>query len=691
MSALDVVSGRIIRAVFRPTQTRRVLLVLGLTLGAGCLVWVLPGVDRLERDVTLPWLFASRGARPPPPEALIVSIDSESARRLDLPARFAEWPRQVYADLIRRLSAAGAGVIAIDVYFAHPRMGAGDAALASAITDAGNVVLFGKMQREVEALPQAGVDGQVLVDRVRWPYRRFAGAAAAVAPFVLPKAPARVDRVWLYHPAAPTLATLPAAALRVQARGGVCPAGPKATAVQRAACDLAAGEPERLLNFYGPPWSVRVLSTADVLQGGLPPLNGAAVFIGHIERYFPNQLDSFPTVVGRSDGLDLSGVEIAATAYLNLLRDEFLVAPSAAWVVGGLALSAVALTALFTALGVVPALVLAVAWSCGVFLAVALGFSRGNLWLPLAPWLVQIGTVLVASMSFRARSAAAERTQVVEAFRPYLPAHVVRWVERDTVGGLLADHSTPVQVVCLITDAAGYTAVGERLSARQLRDLANRYFAALLAPIQAHQGIVTDIVGDSALAVWPLGQSGVAARLRACQAAAGIQAAVAGFELPGGGRLATRVGLHVGEVMLGPVGAGEHFEYRAIGDVVNTASRIEALSKQLGTHVLATAAVVDGLSGVAYRRVGRFVLAGKMDAVDLYELTGPIGTPRAAPYGLFEEALAVCATGNAAAAATAFRAVLAADPNDPVAAFYVAALAQGNRLRHDGAIVTGKG
>ncbi len=681
-----VVSGSIIRVPARRVQTWAYAGIAGVVWVLGLLAWQLPGAQRLERDLTLPWLFAGRGARPPPAEALIVSIDAESGRRLGLPSDFSDWPRSVYAQLIRRCVAAGAEVMAIDVFFARPRLGAGDRELASAIADTGKVVLFGRMRREVQPVAGTGDEGQVLVDRLYRPHRLFADKAAAVAPFVLPKAPARVDRVWLYHPAAPTLATLPAAALRVQVPAAVCPPPAASTARQRAACDLAAGEPERLLNFYGPPHTVRVLPAADALLGTLPDLRGQAVFVGHMEKYFPEQLDSFPTVVGRDDGLDLSGVEIATTAYLNLLRREFLRMPPAGVVASGLALSALLLVGMFLAVNALAALALAAALVGGVYLGVLVAFSRSNLLLPLAPGLAEVAGALVGAIALRARASGRERAQVVAAFRPYLPAHLVQAVARDAAGAPDRDRSRAMRAVCLVSDAAGYAALGERLPARQLHELANRYYAALLGPIQARAGIVTDIVGDSALALWPLGRLGLGARQRACRAALDIQAALAGFEVPGGTGLPTRVGLHVGELVLGPVGAGQHFEYRAIGDVVNTASRIEALNKQLGTRVLASAEVMAGLTGIDCRPVGRFALAGKAQALDLFELA-PV---RALSRSLFQEALGACAAGNVHAAIAAFQGVLAVDPDDGVAAFYVRVLGRGDALREDGAVVTVK-
>ncbi len=694
----------IIRPAVAPAQTRvggrYRLLRHGLALApvvwlAGVLAWQMPGADRLERELTLPWLFASRGPRPAPAEAVIFAIDSSSAARLGLPSRFADWPRRVYADLIRRAAAGGAGVIAVDVFFARARQGDGDAALAAAIADAGSVVLFGHLQRRVQTLPGAGADGQLQVDRLRLPYKRFAAAAAAVAPFALPKSPARVDTVWTYHPAAPTLASLPAAAVLVQAGTVSCPPGDAATPAQRAACDLVTGPRERMLNFYGPPRSVQIVSAAEVLLGQTPDLAGRAVFIGHVERYFPNQVDSFLTAVSRPDGLDLSGVEIAATAYLNLLRQEFLQPLAPGSVAAGLLLAALVLALVFVPLRPSAASALAVLLLGLACLGVVMAFGHLQLWLPLAPWVVQIIVALLGTLALRARDSGRERAQVAAAFRHYLPAHVVQQVVRATGGDLPQPQATPQRAVCLVTDAAGYTTLAERLSASDLRDLVNRYYATLLAPIRAEGGIVTDIVGDSALALWPVTQAGIAQRLRACRAALGIQEALAGFDVPGGRGLPTRIGLHVGDLMLGPVGALDHYEYRAIGDVVNTASRIETLNKHLGTRILASEAVISGLAGIDCRRVGRFRLAGKTDAVVLYELLRVPTAGQALARPVFESALDAFVAGDAIAARRGFCAALEADPGDTVAAFYIDILkgllqGRGDKLPPDGVIVVPK-
>ena len=668
----SAVAGAQTRAGRRFRLLRRGLALASVVWLAGLGAWLWPAADRFERELVLPWLFAARGALPAPPQASIVAIDRDSARRLGLPERVDAWPRRVYAQLIQRLAAGGAGVIVLDVFFGGAREAPDDAALAAAIAAAGNVVLFGRLQREVERLPAAGPDGQLRVDRLLAPYAPLAQAAAAVAPFVLPKSPARVDTVWTHHPAAPDRPTLPAAALVVQAAGTSCPAAARAPPLQRAACAIQYGSHERMLNFYGPPRSLRIVSAADVLQGALPDLRGQAVFIGHVEPYFPNQVDSFLTAVSRPDGLDLSGVEIAATAYLNLLRHESLRPASPAVLTAALLVSGLLLAALFAPRQPVGAAVLTVlligAYGAGVLAA----FRQAQLWLPLAPWPVQVLTAAFGALAVRARASGRERAQVAAAFSQYLPAHVVRQVVR--AGGDAARRplaTSRQRAVCLISDAAGYTGIAERLGADALGELVNRYYATLLAPIGAEGGIVTDIVGDSALALWPLTHAGIAQRLRACRAALGIQQALAGFVAPGGDTLPTRIGLHVGDLLLGPVGAAGHFEYRAIGDVVNAASRIEALNKRLGTRILASAAVVDGLAGIDCRRVGQFRLAGKAEPLVLYELrqVPALAQARAAP--LFAAALDAFARGDGAAAKAGFETALRVDPDDTVAVFYL--------------------
>jgi len=78
--------------------------------------------------------------------------------------------------------------------------------------------------------------------------------------------------------------------------------------------------------------------------------------------------------------------------------------------------------------------------------------------------------------------------------------------------------------------------------------------------------------------------------------------------------------LHSGFISLGSVGAENRYEYRPLGDIVNTASRIENLNRYLGTRILVSEEVIHQINGLVTRKLGKFLLAGKSKPVTVYEL-----------------------------------------------------------------------
>jgi adenylate cyclase len=85
-------------------------------------------------------------------------------------------------------------------------------------------------------------------------------------------------------------------------------------------------------------------------------------------------------------------------------------------------------------------------------------------------------------------------------------------------------------------------------------------------------------------------------------------------------RLNTRIGLHYGDIFLGNIGGGDRYQHSVMGDIVNTASRIEGLNKHLGTRVLVSSEVVDQLGGLLTRELGSFRLKGKTQPIGIHEL-----------------------------------------------------------------------
>jgi adenylate cyclase len=123
------------------------------------------------------------------------------------------------------------------------------------------------------------------------------------------------------------------------------------------------------------------------------------------------------------------------------------------------------------------------------------------------------------------------------------------------------------------------------------------------------------------LAIWVSATPDAALRDKACLAAIDINRAVHRLYGPSDPhRLNTRIGLHYGDIFLGNIGGGDRYQHSVMGDIVNTASRIEGLNKHLGTRVLVSSEVVEQLGGLLTRELGSFRLKGKTQPIGIHEL-----------------------------------------------------------------------
>ncbi len=200
----------------------------------------------------------------------------------------------------------------------------------------------------------------------------------------------------------------------------------------------------------------------------------------------------------------------------------------------------------------------------------------------------------------------------------------------------------------------------------------DQYFDVLSSVVKEHGGFVVDAAGDALIAVWADAGPVAESRLRACRAALAIVAAVEEFNARRVPRLPTRVGVESGELLLGNFGPEQRVGYRAIGDIVNTASRLEGLNKILGTRVLVSAATLAGTSGLAARDLGAFLLRGKSTPLRVHELLGVGESARRPSATAFVAALEDFAAARWADAQHEFVAMLAAFPEDGPTVFYAA-------------------
>ncbi len=230
---------------------------------------------------------------------------------------------------------------------------------------------------------------------------------------------------------------------------------------------------------------------------------------------------------------------------------------------------------------------------------------------------VQLPASVGTAVWWSYRDVATQRERVRTALGYYVPQSLVRGLTEQTLSP--GANRQLLHGTCLVTDAENYTAVAERVSPAQLAALMNDYYRAIFRVVQEYGGEISDTAGDSMIAVWASSRPDALMQLRAAQASLAILHAVQEFNRAhAGSPLPTRVGLESGEMLLGNIGAEQRYEYRAVGDIVNTASRVQGLNQTLGTRVLISAATLEGVDLPA-RDLGTFLLRGKRLPVRVLE------------------------------------------------------------------------
>ncbi len=656
-----------------------------LVISSGFLCALYPPLSQKALEADLATWFRLRQFKPSPEDVVIVNLDSESGARLGLPPSPEKWPRTIYAKLVERLADLGALSIVLDVHFSDVKNLEEDLVFAKAIKQAASVVLFEYTNRRLIKLDAVRENGlpKIAIETAIPPLPVLASAAVATAPFPLPKVPVRLNRFWTFKSSLGDVPSLPVVALYLYVFNKEKRLKDKLSelfpdlfqefedmrnvkllalrlrqylllnkgAAERAFNELdhdvalkmeekrllkvliytAAGPESPFLNFYGPPGTILTIPCSTVLAEEsseellINNIKGRVVFVGAATKNPSEQKDGFYTVYTRPDGLDLSGVEIAATAFANLLNQES-VRPATAWmraliiVAWGLFVTMVAffLPPVFSALTFTMG---AATYVYGGLVAFTTKTICLPFWLPVIfPCVPAYGFMVLWQYS-RVRT---ERKNISKAFSHYLPSKVVDTLARDRTF-----INRPPQLlygVCLMTDAEQYTSLSEHMEPGELARFMNQYYEHIFEPVKKNGGVISDVLGDSMLAIWTGAEPNVRLNASAIKAALEIMEKVRDFNKKNNQsiQLPTRIGLHSGHLALGHLGTPDHFEFTPIGDIVNTASRIEGLNKYLGTRILSSGDLLSLNNGFLVRELGSFLLAGKSKPIVIYEILSTI-------------------------------------------------------------------
>jgi adenylate cyclase len=212
-----------------------------------------------------------------------------------------------------------------------------------------------------------------------------------------------------------------------------------------------------------------------------------------------------------------------------------------------------------------------------------------------------------------------------EAFGQFLDPRIVANVVNPATGELR--HSADRRKVTIFfSDIAGFSGIGEQLTADNIVGLLNHYFTAATTCIRQHHGIVDKFIGDAVMAFWanPFSE-GETHALDACLACLEMRPAFAKIEqqisqitglrrnIP---KFHVRMALATGDTLIGTIGSDTTKSFTVIGDTVNIASRLEGVNKVYGTDLI--------INEDCYRLAERDVEAREIDFVTVYGKTEPV-------------------------------------------------------------------
>jgi adenylate cyclase len=221
-----------------------------------------------------------------------------------------------------------------------------------------------------------------------------------------------------------------------------------------------------------------------------------------------------------------------------------------------------------------------------------------------------------------ARAVGSEQRRFAQAtLGKYLPADVAAEILKDPDRLTLTGEKR--RIYALFSDLEGFTKLSHAISPEQLSSLLNRYLETLSDVVLHHGGTIDKFVGDAVVAFWgaPIARDDDADR--AAAAAVAMYEAGEAFRRSAGEGIpaigCTRVGLHHGEAVVGNFGGEGRIQYTALGDAMNTASRLESANKQLHSTILVSAEAKARTSLDIFRPLGRVVLNGRATPVEVWE------------------------------------------------------------------------
>ena len=209
-----------------------------------------------------------------------------------------------------------------------------------------------------------------------------------------------------------------------------------------------------------------------------------------------------------------------------------------------------------------------------------------------------------------------------QAFARFVPKEFLAFLGKKSISDVALGDQVQQHMSILFTDIRDFTSLSETLSPHENFNLINSYLSRMAPVIREHKGIIDKYIGDAIMALYPEGAEGAircALAMRNTLVDYNTGRSRAGYT-----PLEMGIGIHSGSLMLGTIGDEHRMESTVISDAVNTASRLEGLTKVFGVPIIISETIIKEVAHIPgefnYRFLGQLPLRGRTQGLGLYEL-----------------------------------------------------------------------
>lgn len=589
-------------------------------------------VQNLERR-TQSAFFNWRGPIAPPKDIVILAIDDLSLRQGEFydpktrpflePFRTTTWKRVVYAQVLEKLVKAGAKVVAFDVLFVTPsdHGAADDNKLQAAIAKYGDRAVFAASYEFTQI-------GEANIMQLASPEAIF-----KIKPNTLglinfqPEVTENIHRLGVKPPTESGLPIVPTFAASILNVAKISYSKPKGDGIYFFGGFDTWANAQQQIPFYfvvdPENWNSKQLQGGKFFKDKIVLIGATAASKQDIQN----------SAMGR-----MAGVEIHANAIATLMQGKTMAGIFASptqqgiftlllvGISGGiLCLFKRPTTQILMAFGT------AIAWFSFGYVC----FIYTSTILPVAIPAIAIGLNGIALLTTGSIAAQIDKILLRRTLERYVAAPIVEEIINQPENFLNLLEGRTIKAAVLFSDIRGFTTLSSRLPAKLLIQQLNTYLGGMVDAILEYQGTIDKFIGDAIMAEFgsPVSRGEKADAMNAIHAALNMRLALIELrqvwqtenKIP----FSNGIGINYGEVTVGNIGSPRRLEYAVIGDTVNVASRVEGMTKELGTDIVITGAlyeiVKDEIDIVDF---GEHALKGRVGDVRLYGVIGLKGSDR---------------------------------------------------------------